>query len=221
MSGTTRFKDLVIDAVDAGAAATFWSRVLGLTAEERPNGFVLIGEQPTDTVWINAVPEPHTVKNRVHLDVHVGSIRELTALGARVSDDRHRWTIMTDPDGQEFCAFVRDHDELPQLRMYELVVDCADPAAQARWWGDRFGVTAETDAGGWWWLDGDAVPWPLVFNPVPEPKTIKNRVHWDVIGDVDALVAAGATVLRPEGDDLRWSVLADPEGNEFCVFTDG
>jgi hypothetical protein len=54
---------------------------------------------------------------------------------------------------------------------------------------------------------------------VPEPKTVKNRVHWDVnVESVDALVAAGATILRPRDDEIRWSIMADPEGNEFCAF---
>ncbi len=57
----------------------------------------------------------------------------------------------------------------------------------------------------------------LVF--VPEPKTVKNRIHWDVtVAAVDDLVKAGATVLRPQDDEIRWTVLADPEGNEFCAF---
>jgi len=66
----------------------------------------------------------------------------------------------------------------------------------------------------------------VVFAPVPEPKTVKNRIHWDVYGDVSELASAGATVLRaPDGDSstgaaggISWTVMADPEGNEFCVF---
>jgi glyoxalase superfamily protein len=57
--------------------------------------------------------------------------------------------------------------------------------------------------------------------PVPEPKTVKNRIHLDVTtGSVDDLVAAGATVLRAKDDEIGWAVLADPDGNEFCAFTD-
>jgi predicted enzyme related to lactoylglutathione lyase len=57
------------------------------------------------------------------------------------------------------------------------------------------------------------------FLPVPEPKTVKNRIHWDVlVDDLAALVSAGATILRPADDEIRWTVLADPEGNEFCAF---
>jgi len=59
------------------------------------------------------------------------------------------------------------------------------------------------------------------FVPVPEPKTVKNRIHWDVtVPGVAPLVEAGAAVLREPGGDIRWYVLADPEGNEFCAFTE-
>ena len=53
---------------------------------------------------------------------------------------------------------------------------------------------------------------------MPEPKTVKNRIHWDVlVDDVADLVGAGAVVIRPQGED-PWTMLADPEGNEFCAF---
>ena len=56
---------------------------------------------------------------------------------------------------------------------------------------------------------------------MPEPKTVKNRVHLDVTThDVVALVAAGAVVLREPDDEVRWHVLADPDGNEFCAFVE-
>jgi hypothetical protein len=60
------------------------------------------------------------------------------------------------------------------------------------------------------------------FAPVPEPKTVKNRIHWDVwADDVQPLLDAGATLLRARDDEIGWDVLADPEGNEFCVFRPG
>jgi hypothetical protein len=60
--------------------------------------------------------------------------------------------------------------------------------------------------------------------PVPESKLVKNRMHVDVVGDTRALLAAGATMVRqrdavPPPDGIEWDVLADPEGNEFCVFS--
>jgi hypothetical protein len=69
------------------------------------------------------------------------------------------------------------------------------------------------------------VPGPVVyFNEVPEPKTVKNRVHLDVWlpGDrIDPLVGLGARVLRPPDEEIDWWVVADPEGNEFCAFAAG
>ncbi len=57
------------------------------------------------------------------------------------------------------------------------------------------------------------------FAPVPEPKTVKNRVHWDVYGDVgDARGGRRDRALRD--DEIAGTVMADPEGNEFCVFPD-
>ena len=54
---------------------------------------------------------------------------------------------------------------------------------------------------------------------MPEPKTVKNRIHWDVeAADVQPLLDRGATVLREPDDVICWHVLADPEGNEFCAF---
>jgi len=59
----------------------------------------------------------------------------------------------------------------------------------------------------------------VVFTPVPEPKTVKNRIHWDVTAEsVQPLLDAGAGLFRARDDEIGWDVLADPEGNEFCVF---
>jgi hypothetical protein len=60
----------------------------------------------------------------------------------------------------------------------------------------------------------------LFFNRVPEPKAVKNRVHLDVRAadreaEVERLIAAGASEV---GRHENWVVMADPEGNEFCVF---
>jgi hypothetical protein len=62
------------------------------------------------------------------------------------------------------------------------------------------------------------LPWEMVFAQVPEPKTVKNRIHWDVFGVADALLPLGAKLLRRRDQEIQWDVLADPEGNEFCVF---
>jgi glyoxalase superfamily protein len=218
-----RFKDLCLDAGDPARLGTFWAAVLGRTWEAKDDGDGLVtGPTPQHTIWVNRVPEPKTVKHRVHLDVYATDLAALEALGATVLEPRHgarTWTVMADPEGGEFCAFLRD--ELPAERLHGLVVDSADPAAQARWWAGVYGV-AVTENDGWSTLE-DVPGMPIAtmdFVPVPEPKTVKNRIHWDVtVPGVAPLAEAGATVLREPDDDVSWYVLADPEGNEFCAFT--
>ena len=221
LRGMIEFQDLCLDVGDVATAAAFWGPALGLRPDpDRPE--CLTDGVPEHSLWLNVVPEPKTVKHRVHLDVHVAAVSDLIGLGARVLDDSQRWTVMADPEGGELCAFVRDPGTLPEYRLYEVVVDSADPTAIASWWADRFGgpVQHGTDQdGSFSWLVGPpGPPFEMVFGEVPEPKTAKNRLHWDVRGEVDELLAAGAVLLRRPDDDISWHILADPEGNEFCVF---
>jgi hypothetical protein len=133
----------------------------------------------------------------------------------------------------------------------QVTVDCADPHPLADWWAETLGWSVEpsdeafiksmiekgfaTDAdttthrGVLVWREGAAILQPsgqrVLFQLVPEPKTTKNRVHFDVrTGDDDAadvqqrLVARGATVLHHGRQGPHtWVTMADPEGNEFCV----
>ena len=219
-AGRLRFKDLCLDAVRPEVAAAFWSPALGLTAEPRGDGFVLLDEVDTHTLWLNAVPEPVTVKQRVHLDVHVADVADLVALGATVLAEEERWTVLADPEGGELCAFLRPTGELPGYRVAEVVVDAADPERITAWWSELLGVPVQRHPdGAYCWLQDPAVlPWPLVFQAVPEPKRVKNRVHWDLWGSTADARAAGARLLRAADAEGPWDLLADPEGNEFCVF---
>ena len=107
-----RWKDLCPDAVRPADVAPFWADVLGLTAETQESGDVVLrGARPEQTVWFNTVPEPKTVKNRVHIDVVTDDVDALVAHGARVvraRDEGIGWTVLADPDGNEFCAFTPD-----------------------------------------------------------------------------------------------------------------
>jgi hypothetical protein len=176
---------------------------------------------------MNVVPEAKTVKHRVHIDVHTASIDDLVALGATVLEPAEEygrtWTVLADPEGGEFCAFVRDPAALAPYRLYELAIDAVDPKPIASWWADVLGATpGGREDKDWWWLE-DVTGLPFdgwVFSSVPEPKTVRNRIHWDVtVASVDELVRAGAVVLRERDDEISWTVCADPEGNEFCAFT--
>lgn len=225
-----RWKDLCIDAVDPARSAAFWGGVLGLGIEVEEDGdAVLRGELPGQTIRVNAVPEPATVKQRVHLDVSAASIDPIVALGATVllpaSDSGFPWTVMADPEGGEFCVFVRDaHPPDRPARVLALVVDTADndsSQAGAQWWAEVLGGRSADDGRGFWWVaEVPGLPFETIdMIPVPEPKSVKNRIHWDLVcDDLPALRDRGATVLATPTDATPWHVCADPQGNEFCVF---
>jgi Glyoxalase-like domain len=112
------------------------------------------------------------------------------------------------------------------LSIRSITIDCADPFRLAHWWCEVFGVApSPTDFPG----DPEAVctlgAGPrLLFERVPETKSCKNRVHVDVQAgagrdaEVLRIVGMGATLVADHRDhDPGWVVLADPEGNEFCV----
>ncbi len=231
------FKDLCID-VTAGdgrpaAVARFWGAVLGQEVEHLDDGEYALApppEGPTSRrVWFCEVPESAAGKSRVHLDVRADSTDAAPVLalgGALVREpiEGEPWSVVHDPDGVPLCVFG-PHEQAPGFRgAFELNVDAADPEAIAGWWAALTdGTVHRRPDVDWVWIEGAAgFPWMFwVFAPVPEPKTVKNRIHWDVVlqdATVDDLVAAGATVLREPDDENRWTVLADPEGNEFCAF---
>src|SRR4051812_11472454 len=215
---TISFKDLCIDALDPGVLATFWAPALGLRAEPSATGLRLLDDLPEHTLWVNKVPEARTVKQRVHIDVNVAAVADLTNLGAVVLDETQPWTVLADPEGGELCAFVRDPESLADYRLYEVVVDSAGGrdcvvVGRAVW---LRGLSRP--GSGISWIDGaPGMPWAMVFQWVPEAKTVKNRMHWDVWGETQSVLATGARLLRGRDEEIGWDVLADPEGNEFCV----
>jgi hypothetical protein len=118
-------------------------------------------------------------------------------------------------------------------RFKDLCLDARDHQTLADWWCAALGYVRRDE------LEDAQTPeddeprphdWPVpIVDPsgegplmwivrVSEFKILKNRMHFDVVGDTAALLAAGATMVRAQDDDIEWDVLADPEGNEFCVF---
>lgn len=213
------FKDLLMDVEDPASASERWGQWLNLRAEADAIGAVLRGENPEQTIWVNPA-EPQTVKNRVHLDLFARDLSAFEDLTRVTSPGQFPWTVFLDPEGLEFCVF--ESADRP-VGLKDVVVDAIDHQSIATWWAELFGGTFATN-GEYSWVD-DIAGAPVEsfdFPPVPEGKTVKNRLHWEVnlAGDttVDDLVSRGATVLLPQGDDRAWTVMADPEGNEFCVF---
>ena len=106
-----------------------------------------------------------------------------------------------------------------------IVLDCEDPSELAPFWCDALGYKEVFAQEPYVVLAGGDVP-KLVLQRVPEPKTVKNRVHFDLHPDVpiedEAKRLEGLGAMRIdagglEGTSARWIVMEDPAGNEFCV----
>jgi predicted enzyme related to lactoylglutathione lyase len=105
-----------------------------------------------------------------------------------------------------------------------VTIDCDDPRSLAKFWTAALDTTVDADYGDYLMLAppaGGTVR--LGLQRVPEPKNGKTRIHLDLIApdrraEVSRLVDLGATVLdEHQMPGLGWTVLSDPEGNEFCV----
>jgi hypothetical protein len=145
-----RFKKICLDADQPLTAGPFWAEILGLSWQPDTKGEGgLYDGGGRCIVWVNQVPRVNPVKRRVHLDMYAPALGPLLTLGCRIvlfeGDDR-RWTVLADPEGKEFCAFLRP--DPPTETLHGLVIDSADPAAQAHWWGNVYGGTVtDSEAG--------------------------------------------------------------------------
>ena len=109
--------------------------------------------------------------------------------------------------------------------LFAVTIDCADAADLARFWADVLGRQVAEDSTSEHAVllpgDGGTGGPRITFNKVPEPKTVKNRMHLDVISDTfeaetERLLSLGARRLRDlQADKSRWTTFADIEGNEF------
>ncbi|GLZ79478.1 hypothetical protein Afil01_42850 [Actinorhabdospora filicis] len=110
-------------------------------------------------------------------------------------------------------------------RWYTLVVDATDPARLARWWGEVLGYELVYEASTYSVIGADKHARPgICFVRVDDAKRVKNRLHIDLNPDdrdaeVERLVDMGARHVDIGQKEVPWVVLADPEGNEFCVLT--
>jgi hypothetical protein len=119
-------------------------------------------------------------------------------------------------------------------KLTELAIDCADPSGLARFWCSVLDYEVQDEADGTVTIGSPLVPEgrnrpgpvppTLTFGRVPEGKTGKNRLHLDVSPadreqgeEVRRLLGLGARPADVGQGEVSWVVLADPEGNEFCV----
>ncbi|MDI2124937.1 VOC family protein [Yinghuangia seranimata] len=242
---TTRLVQVNINALDDTALGRFWADVLGWSMSSEgpgvtnlePEGFVY-PDPVAVCIDIARVPERKTVKNRVHLDLAttsaahqaelVARLLELGATHADVGQGDVPWTVLADPEGNEFCVLEPRDVYRDTGPIAAVVVDCADPRAMARFWDEATDWTPHEVADSHASLrSGKGVGPYLEFIRTPDVKTVKNRVHLDLApypdddhaAEVERLHGLGATDVDLGQGDVPWAVLADPEGNEFCLLT--
>ncbi|MGW3146336.1 VOC family protein [Streptomyces sp. NPDC001177] len=111
------------------------------------------------------------------------------------------------------------------MQWEQVTVDAADPVTLGRWWATALGWVVVDDAPDEYEIrpEPDRLP-GLLFVAVPEAKTVKNRLHLDFRPDdqeseVARLLSLGAGRAGVGQGEQPWTVLTDPEGNEFCVLS--
>jgi predicted enzyme related to lactoylglutathione lyase len=239
----TRLVQIAMDARDDSALGRFWAQALGWTISSEAPGVTSL--EPPGVPYpdpsalfidIATVPEPKTVKNRVHLDLAatsaahqadlVARLKDLGATPADIGQGDVPWTVLADPEGNEFCVLEPRPVYQDTGPVAAVAVDCADPRAMARFWGQAADWTLHEVSGDYARLRSAQGVGPyLEFLRTPGVKTGKNRVHLDLrpypgddqAAEVARLRALGATSADIGQGDVPWTVLADPEGNEFCV----
>jgi hypothetical protein len=242
----TRLVQIAMNAQDESALGRFWAEALGWRMSSEGPGVTNLEPEGLTypdpvAVYIDIlrVPEAKTAKNRVHINLATTSVAEQADLVARLRDlgatpadvgqGDVPWTVLADPEGNEFCVLEPRSLYRDTGLIAAVVVDCADPRAMARFWGEAMDWTLHEVT------DDHAVlrsargvgPY-LEFRRSPDAKIVKNRTHLDLApypGDDQATEVArlrelGATDIDVgQGDDASWTCLADPEGNEFDVLT--
>ena len=237
---TCRLATLCIDANDPERLARFWAGVLGWEMADGPqDGVALLpGDGTGFRLRFLPTQEQKTGQNQMHFHLTSTSLEDQQqtvarslGLGARHIDIGQRpeegHVVLADPEGNEFCVIEPGNSFL---------AECGFVGALA------CGGSQEV---GYFW--SEALGWPLVWDhdqetairspdggpkiswggPPLTPKTGKNRLHFDLAppvggdqrAEVDRLISLGAKRIDIGQGDVSWVVMADPDGNEFCVLT--
>ncbi|MFG3437055.1 VOC family protein [Nonomuraea sp. NPDC047897] len=237
---TSRLVALCFDAHDPLGLGRFWAGVLGWeTADDSHDGVTLLPGDDTG-FRIRCLPsrEKKTGPNQMHFDLTSTSLEDQRRtvaraldLGARHIDIGQRpeegHVVLADPEGNELCVLGPGN---------KFLADCGFLGALA--------CDGSQEVGYFW---SAALAWPLVWDqdeetairsphggpkitwggPPVAPKTGKNRLHFDIAppaggdqqAEVDRLVSLGATRIDIGQGEAGHVVMADPDGNEFCVLT--
>lgn len=232
-------------AADEEALGRFWADALGWGLSSEGPGVANV--EPAGLTWpdpsamfidVVRVSDPATVHYRTHLDLattsdahHAALVARLTALGATPADIGQGdvpWTVLADPEGNVFCVLEPRDLSRDTGPIAAVVVHCDDPRALGGFWNDATDWVLHDVGDDIARLRSSAGVGPyLEFVRSPRPERATSRVHLDAVpypgddlrAEVERLRRLGATDADVGQGDVPWAVLADPEGNEFCVLT--
>ncbi|MCC5031741.1 VOC family protein [Streptomyces sp. WAC 00631] len=234
-------------ARDDAALGRFWAEALGWGVSSEGPGVTNL--EPVGFDWpdpsvvcidLVRVPDPEAVQYRAHIelattsDAHrtelVARLRELGATPAAVDGGDAPRTVMADPEGNLFSVLEPREIHRDTGPIAAVVVDCADPRAMVRFWGEAIDWTVHelTDDRALLRSVQGVGPY-LEFRRPPDDEVVWSRLHLDVMSDpvedqareVARLESLGAVRTDVGQGDVSWAVLTDPEGNEFCVLGRG
>ncbi|WP_121438351.1 VOC family protein [Actinomadura pelletieri] len=242
-----RFVQVNYKARDDEALGRFWAEALGWGVSSEAPGVTNV--EPTGFTWPDpaafyidfvAVPDPETVKYRVHLELAttseahqaelVARLKNLGATSLDVGQGDVPWTVLADPEGNEFRVLEPRDIYRDTGQIAAVVVECDAPRALAEFWNQALDCTLHEVTDDRAMLrSSDGVGPYLELRRTPNARTARKRVHIDLLpqpidgkeAEVTRLRGLGATDVDLGQGDVPWTVLADPEGNEFCVLGRG
>ena len=242
-----RLVQVNVKARDDVAIGRFWAEALGWSLSGEGPGVTNV--EPAGLSYPNpaalfidvvAVPDPETLRYRAHLDLAstsaahqaelVARLLELGATPADVGQGDVPWTVLVDPEGNLFCVLEPRAVYSGTGPIAAVVLACADPRALAAFYGQATDWVLQEVTDDFARLRSAQGVGPyLELVRTPAPDRHPTRVHLDLRPYPGDDLAAEVARLRDEGatdvdlgqGDVPWTVLADPEGNEFCVLTPG
>jgi len=235
----SRLWSVVFDANDRVALARFWAAALGWLYDEG-EGYSSVsgGDGTLRRLEFVSAPNEKQSANWMHFDLTSTSIEDQRATAERLVDlgARHidigqgpdaDHVVLADPEGNEFCVLEPGNSFVDEGGRLGALSCCGSPAV------------------GYFW--SEVLGWPLVWDqdeetairsrdggvfytfggPPEAPKRAKNRLHVDIAppqdgdqqAEVERLVSLGARHVDIGQGEVSWVVMADPDGNEFCVLT--
>ncbi len=229
---------LCFDANDPRGLASFWAGVLGRELVDVGGPVLLPSDDTQFPIGFLPTEVPKTGRNQMHFDLTSATLEEQRQTVARalelggqhydvgqLPEEEH--VVLADPDGNEFCVIEPGNNFLADCGFIGALSSDGSPKVGYFWsaalgwplvWDQDEETAIQSPRG------GTKITWG---GPPYETKTGKNRLHFDIAppadgdqqAEVDRLVSLGATRVDIGQGEVDWVVMADPDGNEFCVLT--